>query len=81
MVELLTMLMHMLEVARHSAAAPGGSGQTLHQLVLILADGRFHEKDSLKRMVMVLAHPSHSSSLPSCHIRLVLSRAVGGVRL
>ncbi len=52
MVELLTMLMHMLDLARANAAAHG-SAQQLHQLVLVLADGRFHEKDSLRRMVMV----------------------------
>ncbi|EIE25917.1 hypothetical protein COCSUDRAFT_12734, partial [Coccomyxa subellipsoidea C-169] len=54
MVELLTMLMHMLDLARANAAAHG-SAQQLHQLVLVLADGRFHEKDSLRRMVMEAA--------------------------
>ena len=53
MVELLTMLMHMLDVARHSASARGSGGQALSQLVLILADGRFHEKESLRRVVEV----------------------------
>ena len=52
MVELLTMLMHMLDMARHSAQCGGGS-PALHQLVLILADGRFHEKESLRRVVEV----------------------------
>lgn len=52
MVELLTMLMHMLDLARANAAAHGGA-QQLNQLVLVLADGRFHEKDALRRMVMV----------------------------
>ena len=53
MVELLTALGHMLELARHRAASSGVGGPALHQLVLILADGRFHEKDSLRRMVAV----------------------------
>ena len=47
------MLMHMLDLARHNAAAQGSGGQGLHQLVLVLADGHFHEKESLRRMVMV----------------------------
>jgi len=51
-VELLTMLMHMLDMARHSASRVGGS-PALNQLVLILADGRFHEKESLRRVVEV----------------------------
>ena len=54
MVELLTMLMHMLDMARHSASARAAGGQALSQLVLILADGRFHEKESLRRVVEVL---------------------------
>jgi hypothetical protein len=62
MVELLTMLMHMLDLARASAAAHGAA-QQLHQLVLVLADGRFHEKDSLRRMVMV--RPATAMS-PAC---------------
>ena len=56
MVELLTMLMHMLDMARHSASARGSGGQALSQLVLILADGRFHEKESLRRVVEVHLH-------------------------
>ena len=57
MVELLTALAHMLDLARARAGAGTGAGQALHQLVLILADGRFHEKDSLRRMVAVRAAP------------------------
>ena len=56
MVELLTMLMHMLDMARHSASARASGGQALSQLVLILADGRFHEKESLRRVVEVHFH-------------------------
>lgn len=58
MVELLTMLMHMLDMARHSAA---GGGPALNQLVLILADGRFHEKESLRRVVEVRMPASETS--------------------
>jgi midasin len=56
MVELLTGLAHMLDLARARASSgSSAAGQALHQLVLILADGRFHEKSSLRRMVAVRA--------------------------
>ncbi|KAL0028971.1 hypothetical protein WJX77_009058 [Trebouxia sp. C0004] len=50
MVELLTSMQHMLEQARVRSMGVGGS-QDLHQLVIIVADGRFHEKESLQRVV------------------------------
>ncbi|KAA6426067.1 MAG: hypothetical protein FRX49_03919, partial [Trebouxia sp. A1-2] len=50
MVELLTSMQHMLEQARVRSVGVGGS-QDLHQLVIIVADGRFHEKESLQRVV------------------------------
>ena len=54
MVELLTSLMHMLDDAQHSRSSGSGYGSSdLQQLVLIVADGRFHEKDGLKRLVTV----------------------------
>lgn len=50
MVDVITSLDHLLEQA--AARAPSGYGAgTLHQLVLVIADGRFHEKESLKRAV------------------------------
>ncbi len=52
MVELLTSMQHMLEQARVRSVGVGGS-QDLHQLVIIVADGRFHEKESLQRVVAV----------------------------
>ena len=52
MVELLTALQHMLEQARVHSVGVGGSHQ-LQQLVIIIADGRFHEKESLQRVVAV----------------------------
>ena len=52
MVELLTSMQHMLEQARVRTMGVGSS-QDLHQLVIIVADGRFHEKDSLQRVVAV----------------------------
>ncbi len=64
MVELLTMLMHMLDMARHSAQRGGGS-PALNQLVLILADGRFHEKESLRRVVEV-RHRLMSCACQTC---------------
>jgi len=40
----------LLEVAAARAAASSPAGPAaLHQLVLIVADGRFHEKEALKR--------------------------------
>ncbi|GMH33343.1 hypothetical protein BSKO_01177 [Bryopsis sp. KO-2023] len=52
MVELMTGLTHMLDIAQHShsSGASSLSSQSLHQLVLVIADGRFHEKESLKRL-------------------------------
>lgn len=75
MVELLAMLMHMLDLARHNAAASGGA-QQLQQLVLVLADGRFHEKDSLRRMVMVRRchHPPSLSPQHGCYSLLMYRR-------
>lgn len=58
MVELLTCLTAMLEEARQGSASSGASGfgsEDLHQLVLIVADGRFHEKESLRRVVRDVA--------------------------
>ena len=48
-VELVQFLEGMLGEARQSLHA--GTSETLQQLVLILADGRFHEKESLQRVV------------------------------
>ena len=68
MVELLTMLMHMLDLARHSASQRAGGSAALQQLVLILADGRFHEKESLRRVVEVRLRCCDPSSLEIFHI-------------
>lgn len=56
MLELLTSMQHMLEQARVRTMGVG-SQHDLHQLVIIVADGRFHEKESLQRVVAV-RHPS-----------------------
>lgn len=55
MVELVEGLGVLLEEAGQRA---GGQGrhESLHQLVLVLADGRFHEKESLRRAVRDLAN-------------------------
>ena len=53
MVELLAALQHMLGEARQRSGAGGPGGGALQQLVLILADGRFHEKEALRRAVQV----------------------------
>lgn len=50
MVDLLHYLTHVLDFAARHATAPSGQNN-LQQLVLILADGRFHEKESLRRCV------------------------------
>ena len=55
MVELLSSLQALLAQARHRSGA-GGIGVGTHdlrQLVLVIADGRFHEKESLRRAVAV----------------------------
>lgn len=52
MVELLTGMQHMLEQARVRSGGIGTSS-ALHQLVIIVADGRFHEKENLQRVVAV----------------------------
>lgn len=49
-VDLLTYLNNMLDVAVAKARLPSGQNP-LQQLVLIIADGRFHEKENLKRCV------------------------------
>ncbi|KAK3410801.1 hypothetical protein EUGRSUZ_J02835 [Eucalyptus grandis] len=49
-VDLLKNLNKMLDVAVTKARLPSGQNP-LQQLVLIIADGRFHEKESLKRRV------------------------------
>lgn len=64
MVALLTSMQHMLEQARVRTLGVG-SPHDLHQLVIIVADGRFHEKESLQRVVAV-SHPI--GTLPSCNI-------------
>ena len=62
MVELLTGMQRMLEQARMRSGGIASSS-TLHQLVIIVADGRFHEKESLQRVVAVT--PMKISSDPS----------------
>lgn len=65
-VELVASLNHMLDKARHSSASGSMASAALSQLVLIVSDGRFHEKESLRRAVVVsqLAR-SHSIGLCS----------------
>jgi len=55
MVELLAALQQMLGEARARAGTAGPGGGALQQLVLILADGRFHEKEALRRAVQARA--------------------------
>eukprot|EP00271_Cylindrocystis_brebissonii_P001039 TRINITY_DN11285_c1_g4_i1.p1 TRINITY_DN11285_c1_g4~~TRINITY_DN11285_c1_g4_i1.p1 ORF type:complete len:1537 (-),score=554.30 TRINITY_DN11285_c1_g4_i1:474-4448(-) len=50
-VELLRFLSGVLEEAAARAQAPASSSAPLQQLVLIIADGRFHEKESLRRCI------------------------------
>lgn len=52
MVELLTSMQHMLDQARVRSGGIGNAS-ALHQLVIIVADGRFHEKETLQRVVAV----------------------------
>ena len=55
MMELLAALRVMLDDARARAGSSGPHGGALQQLVLVLADGRFHEKEALRRAVQVRA--------------------------
>ena len=55
MMELLAALRAMLDEARARAGSAGPHGGALQQLVLILADGRFHEKEALRRAVQARA--------------------------
>eukprot|EP00897_Mesotaenium_endlicherianum_P007207 jgi/Mesen1/6514/ME000332S05520 len=50
-VELLRFLTNMLEDAAQKVGSSAGGTAHLQQLVLIIADGRFHEKESLKRCI------------------------------
>lgn len=50
MVDLLHYLTRMLDFAAKNAVAPSGRND-LQQLVLVIADGRFHEKESLRRCI------------------------------
>lgn len=56
MAELLLSLEHILDAARGRVQAQRQSGQSssLQQLVLVIADGRFHEKEALQRRVREL---------------------------
>ncbi|KAF6262490.1 hypothetical protein COO60DRAFT_1699221 [Scenedesmus sp. NREL 46B-D3] len=49
MLQLVEAVQHLLEVARHRVGARGGGGSSsdLRQLLLVLGDGRFHEKEAL----------------------------------
>jgi midasin len=62
-VELVTSLSHMLEKARHRMAGGSLAQPPLNQLVLIISDGRFHEKESLRRIVAVSPPPPTSQLL------------------
>lgn len=55
MTELMEALGVMLEEAAGRAGPASGLHESLHQLVLVLADGRFHEKESLRRAVRELS--------------------------
>ena len=70
MMELVAAVSHLLDAARQSAShSSQRSVSALHQLVLIVADGRFHERDALRRIVAVSAclHSStqYSGRLPT----------------
>ncbi|KAG7670517.1 hypothetical protein KSW81_003079 [Nannochloris sp. 'desiccata'] len=49
MVDVITSVDHLLGGAAARAASNPAGGAALNQLVLIIADGRFHEKEALKR--------------------------------
>jgi midasin len=47
MLQLVEAVQHLLELARHRVGAQGGGSNDLRQLLLVLGDGRFHEKEAL----------------------------------
>jgi len=49
MVDVITSVDHLLDGAAARAASNPAGASALNQLVLIIADGRFHEKEALKR--------------------------------
>ena len=68
-VELVTSLSRMLDEARNRVRGGSMAQPSLNQLVLIISDGRFHEKETLRRVVAV-------SCLTSC---LSMKRAVSSL--
>ena len=63
MVELLKYLNNMLDAAVANARLPSGQNP-LQQLVLIIADGRFHEKVPFHRKII----PILTNLLASCYV-------------
>lgn len=47
--DVITSIDHLLELASARASSSFGAPSSLHQLVLIIADGRFHEKEALRK--------------------------------
>ncbi len=73
MLDVVASLDHLLAGARARASGTAAGAAALHQLVLIVADGRFHEKEALRRAAreaaarpgvlyafIVLDNPAHS---------------------
>ena len=56
MVHLLESLRQILDMAERSHCSTRSVHQQLHQLVVIIADGRFHEKSALKRHAREICH-------------------------
>lgn len=63
MMELIVSLRHLLEGARQRISGGSLAQTSLNQLVLIMSDGRFHEKESLRRAVVVRLNTSASFSV------------------
>lgn len=71
-VELVTSLSHMLDEARQRVSGGSLAQAPLNQLVLIVSDGRFHEKETLRRVVAVGSNPLLKCILGCCLQSLLL---------
>ena len=71
MVDMLAMLAGLLDKARAQAPSRrAASSPRLHQLVLIVADGRFHERDALRAALVVRTPRPGLCSAGACAVSL-----------
>ena len=76
MVDMLAMLAGLLHKARAQAPRRGPSAPRLHQLVLIVADGRFHERDALRAALVVRPSCAWPGVIGECMLQRGCARLV-----